>query len=1560
MNANNEVKTPPLSFFIPLFVSEMDEEITLRDYQQKLVEHCIDNDAITVLPTGSGKTLIAISLMNTLISNKKKKCAFIVNKVVNVEQQYEYMKNKIKFKTEKWQRKLNQTDFIKFIQENDVIILTANAFMNGITHGWIKMENFALIVIDECHHCMAKNHPCRFIVNKLKEYKNKQHRPRFLGLTASGLNGKVAPHQLPQKFMELEITLGAKVVTSDEYLQDEHRHVVKESVFFIESYKAKTFDGLDTLEKFCLLNNELSSNIEFDPRKRIIECVHRAKTVIDDCGVYCGYIVIKHDIIPQIGEMSNDGMISAEKFDIFSCASTVFDNIQREMEKSLQNCVTYEQIKPHLHPRVTKIIEFLEAYDTLQIQKGKRCAAIIFAEKCDTVMALSCLFKKLGELRPSFIKSAYAVGAGTQKLKFDNDENSNNESLPEALQKFRNGEINCLVATQILEEGIDMSSCNLVLCTHIAPTFCSYIQSRGRARDSSSMFAYIISHEDRSKYIYNIHVFKTNEKFLLHRIANFKNSILDHKQVHYDVHHDSLEEPYTVESTGASVKLSTALGLVHHYCSQLPSDIYTPLSPKYRISQVSWGYICKMQLPSNSPVQDTITGHGYISYKLAVMSAALKTCKILHQRNELDDNLVPYSKEKFAEKENFTFEADSGTTKKHRLYHKKVANVLVDNFISANQPFSIYIIEMKLVDTVFDERNIKKRKVMDFKEDIPQVFGLCTNKPLPDIPTFPLFQKYGKHIASIKLAPKQFSISQKELTKLETFHTYIFEEILGISNKIAFQPTCAISSTLVVPLKKTQTCCNYEIDYEVAEKTVSGFPSDPTESERKTFVFDPEMYKDAIVKAWYRDVESHVYFVESVTSKDLNSEFDGTGFSSFKEYYTKHYKLDAYNHQQNLLDASKIIKELNCLLPPIIKMQKKNEKEYLVPEFVVIHPMPASYWLMLIKIPSVLYRINHLLLADEFRKRINNGNRFVRQPSNLDGLDEFYFKDDATIKKVEQLRLLEGDHDDEMDDDNTCDFSDEGFMSDPGCLESQWNDSLMLEDDLYDFEDGICRSSVKVAECENQLKNTQMNSTNAELLVPNDFYDNRKIDERISAKKLPKYFKICSFQTQNSLCDIQPALLLQALTTTGACDGFNLERLETMGDSFLKLVTTIYLYHRYQHQDEGKLTFLRSMQICNANLLKLGYQKDIPALMDEFNDNSFEVVSEDCTTLPNTIDVNEEYNHHLKQRMSDKSVADCVEALIGAHLTTLGPDSTIKFMEWLGLKCDIISSLKAPIESLTERFGFHEAQRHVSSKYAQKNFEELEKTIKYSFRDKSLLVQAFIHLSSHSSLGCYQRLEFLGDAVLDFLITQHLYNHNLKFSPGILTDLRSALVNNINFASLVVKHKIHDYLIVENAKLSSSIKKFAYLCDLKGDLNFHDMMQLVVENDAGEVLIEEVEVPKALGDIFESLAGAVFLDSEMSLEVVWQVFYNLMEDVIAKWCQDPPKSPIRELTESYKNRIGSFEKRPKVDGKACIFIKVDGKTTVSGVGKSERLAKRSAALEALKYFHQLETVAEFS
>lgn len=113
--------------------------------------------------------------------------------------------------------------------------------------------------------------------------------------------------------------------------------------------------------------------------------------------------------------------------------------------------------------------------------------------------------------------------------------------------------------------------------------------------------------------------------------------------------------------------------------------------------------------------------------------------------------------------------------------------------------------------------------------------------------------------------------------------------------------------------------------------------------------------------------------------------------------------------------------------------------------------------------------------------------------------------------------------------------------------------------------------------------------------------------------------------------------------------------------------------------------------------------------------------------------------------------------------------------------------------------------------------------------------------------------------------------------------------------------------------------------------------------------LEEMEVPKCLGDIFESVAGAIFLDSDKSFDTVWRVYYGLMKPHIDKFTSKVPKSPIRELFE-LEPETAKFEKPERtIDGKIRVTVSVFGRGKFKGVGRNYRIAKNAAAKLALKF-----------
>ncbi|XP_058442684.1 endoribonuclease Dcr-1 [Malaya genurostris] len=533
-----------------------------------------------------------------------------------------------------------------------------------------------------------------------------------------------------------------------------------------------------------------------------------------------------------------------------------------------------------------------------------------------------------------------------------------------------------------------------------------------------------------------------------------------------------------------------------------------------------------------------------------------------------------------------------------------------------------------------------------------------------------------------------------------------------------------------------------------------------------------------------------------------------------------------------------------------------------------------------------------------------------------------------------------------------------------------------------------------------------------------------------------------------------PSIILQALTMSNANDGINLERLETIGDSFLKYAITTYLYCTYENVHEGKLSHLRSKQVSNLNLYRLGRRKilgesmiatkfephdnwlppcyyvpkeleqalidakipachwnlaDLPDIKQLSSEEICKLVKERALSLGLLDDSENEDGEHMKEiqqlevrndefiknsdyfacfipynlvtqhSIPDKSVADCVEALIGAYLIECGPRGALLLMAWLGIR--VLPIIEVPFDVDKKRIPgsspCYEADgKKMNSVYGYwippkspllayvpdpkttlshllNGYGTFEDSLGYHFLDRSYLLQAMTHASycPNRLTDCYQRLEFLGDAVLDYLITRHLYEDPRQHSPGALTDLRSALVNNTIFASLAVRHDFHKYFRHLSPGLNDVIDRFVRIQQENGH-SISEEYYLILEDECDEA--EDVEVPKALGDVFESVAGAIFLDSNMSLDAVWKVYRNMMGPEIDQFSNSVPKSPIRELLE-LEPETAKFGKPEKLaDGRRVrVTVEVFGKGTFRGIGRNYRIAKCTAAKCALRQLKKM-------
>ncbi|XP_045805840.1 endoribonuclease Dicer homolog 2-like [Trifolium pratense] len=355
---------------------------------------------------------------------------------------------------------------------------------------------------------------------------------------------------------------------------------------------------------------------------------------------------------------------------------------------------------------------------------------------------------------------------------------------------------------------------------------------------------------------------------------------------------------------------------------------------------------------------------------------------------------------------------------------------------------------------------------------------------------------------------------------------------------------------------------------------------------------------------------------------------------------------------------------------------------------------------------------------------------------------------------------------------------------------------------------------------------------------------------------------------------IQTSKILEAMTTKSCKETFHCKSLATLGDSFLKYAVSQQLFSTYQNHHEGLLSVKRKKIICNAALCKLGCGSRIPGFIrnEPFDPKTWTIPGYKSSgfKLEETVFKGTKIYTSGNKKLKRKVVADVVEALIGAFLSTGGETAALLFMDWIGIKVNFNIAL-------------YERQFCTCPENIV-NVVLLESLLKYSFRDRSLLVEAMTHGSYMlpDVPRCYQRLEYLGDSVLDYLITMHMYTKYPGMSPRQLTDMRAASVNNDCYARSAIKVHLHKHVLHTSQELHKHI--VATLC--KYD-------ELSSSSTFGWE--SEASFPKVLGDIIESLAGAILVDSGYNKEIVWQSIRPLLEPLVTP--DTLTVHPIRELTE---------------------------------------------------------------
>jgi endoribonuclease Dicer len=239
-----------------------------------------------------------------------------------------------------------------------------------------------------------------------------------------------------------------------------------------------------------------------------------------------------------------------------------------------------------------------------------------------------------------------------------------------------------------------------------------------------------------------------------------------------------------------------------------------------------------------------------------------------------------------------------------------------------------------------------------------------------------------------------------------------------------------------------------------------------------------------------------------------------------------------------------------------------------------------------------------------------------------------------------------------------------------------------------------------------------------------------------------------------------------------------------------------------------------------------------------------------------------------EQNVADKTVADCMESLLGVCVDGVGIKKAAKFLSFFKIlpsKMDLSTILDRKLTSKRLRADADDSE--IDELLI--NYALLERNLGYTFKDRAYLLQALTHASfpTNQITGCYQQLEFLGDAVLDFLISAYIFERCPEMDPGQLTDLRSALVNNVTLACICVRNRFHLHILAQNALLAETISKFCRFQENNKHKITDQVDLLIIEEDvSGVKMADYVDVPKVLGDV--SFYFSLFHPSKYKLSLL--------------------------------------------------------------------------------------------
>lgn len=471
-------------------------KINPRDYQKKIFETAKENNTLVVLPTGLGKTLIALLLtIHRLKEFPGSKILFLAPTRPLVEQHFFYFKKHLPELFAQLDLFTGETPAAsrkKLFQKAEIIFSTPQCIANDLEKNLYALNEVSLLIVDEAHRCL-KNYSYTKVV---KSYKEQAENIKILGLTASPGQDPDLVRQICHHLSINEIELRTRdSLDVKQYLQELEFQKVEvpfpQELIELRVLLKRIWDSrIERLKKSDFLFGPANKITLLELQKRLaLQASKKSVPAMIGMSITAQAIKIAHAI-----ELLETQTLSGLK--------EYLDNLKLQADENKSKAVKTlvslpefkacqlsldELLKKEIeHPKIEELAVLAEN----EFNQNIKTKIIVFTQFRETASKIKSRLKKIKSIKPEiFIGQAKKKGLGYSQKEQKN-----------IIEKFKNNEINVLIATSIGEEGLDIPEVNAVIFYEPVPSAVRKIQRAGRtARLASGKLFILVTKDTRDE-----------------------------------------------------------------------------------------------------------------------------------------------------------------------------------------------------------------------------------------------------------------------------------------------------------------------------------------------------------------------------------------------------------------------------------------------------------------------------------------------------------------------------------------------------------------------------------------------------------------------------------------------------------------------------------------------------------------------------------------------------------------------------------------------------------------------------------------------------------------------------------------------------------------------------------------------------------------------------------------------------------------------------------------------------------------------------------------------------